>query len=151
MRLIVAHARAHGLELVRSPSFSIPTLLFPAMFFLFFVSPRVGAARADLFLASYVGFAALGVAFFQFGVGIAADRASPWELFLRTLPVRLGVRFAARVAAAVAFALAAAAIVAVAAVLTTPAALPAGRWLLLCAVAVTGSVPFAVLGIALGY
>ena len=33
------------------------------------------------------GFAVIGVAFFQFGVGIAVDRASPWEAYLRTLPV----------------------------------------------------------------
>src|SRR4029453_14725769 len=104
VRLVLLHARAATLELLRYPTFSVPTLAFPALFFLLFVAPR-SEAETDpvLLLASFAGFAVLGVSFFQFGVGIAAERESPWERFVRTLPVRVRVRFAARVLSAALF------------------------------------------------
>ena len=149
MTLVLAHARAATLELFRYPSFSIPTLLFPSMFFLFFVSAQ--REGSPVLVASYVGFAILGVAFFQFGVGIAAERTSPWEAFLRTLPLAVRVRFSARIVSALAFALAAGALLVVTALVTTDARLSPQRWLALAGVALVGSVPFALLGIALGY
>jgi ABC-2 type transport system permease protein len=150
VRLVIAHARAQLVELLRLPSFIIPTLAFPSLFFLFWIAPA-SRSRPNVYLASYMGFAVLGIAFFQFGVGIASDRASPWELYLRTLPVRPTARFAARVLVAGIFAVAASAVVAATAVLTTNAGLSAGRWLALAAALLIGSAPFALLGIAIGY
>jgi ABC-2 type transport system permease protein len=152
MRLVVLHARASTIELLRYPTFSVPTLAFPALFFLLFVAPRSDRdADPTLLLASFSGFAVLGVAFFQFGVGIAAERESPWERFLRTLPVRLRVRLAARIASGAAFSLASAGLVAGAAVATTDAALPPLRWAALALALALGAVPFALFGVALGY
>jgi ABC-2 type transport system permease protein len=150
MKLVLIHARASTLELLRYPAFSVPTVGFPALFFLLFVAPRTDA-DPDLLLASFAGFAVLAVAFFQFGVGIASERESPWERFVRTLPVRPGVRFAARSLSAALFGLASAGLVAVAAVATTDAELPASRWTALAVALALGSIPFALLGIALGY
>ena len=70
-------------------------------------------------MATFAGFAVIGVAFFQFGVGIAIDRASPWETYLRTLPVGPLVRLAARLLSAAVFACAAALLLVVTAVATT--------------------------------
>jgi ABC-2 type transport system permease protein len=150
MKLVLVHWRASTLELARHPSFSIPTLLFPTLFFLAFGAPRAGR-HANGFLASYTGFAVLGVAFFQFGVGIANDRASPWEQYLRTLPAGVGKRFAARLLSALVFGLASAALVACAAVAFTDVSLRAEEWLALGGALLLGSVPFALLGIAIGY
>jgi ABC-2 type transport system permease protein len=149
--LALAHARMATLQLVRYPSFSVPTVFFPTIFFLFFAAGRVGGRDAGLFVASFVGFGILGVAFFQFGVGVALDRISPWEQYLRTLPVPVRTRFAARVFSALVFAVASGVLVAVVAVLTTPVSLPAQRWALLAATALGASIPFALLGIGLGY
>jgi ABC-2 type transport system permease protein len=150
MRLVVAHARAELLELLRLFSFSVPTLLFPALFFLVFVVPR--SPRLDtLLMASYAAWAVLGVAFFQFGVGIATDRVSPWQVYLRTLPVSVATRFAAKLLAASAFALASAGVVIVLALALTSASLGATQWLRLVLALVVGSVPFGLLGLALGY
>ena len=152
MKLVLLHARAATLELLRYPTFSVPTLAFPALFFLLFVAPRSDTdADPTRLLASFAGFAVLGVSFFQFGVGIAAERESSWERFVRTLPVRLRVRFAARVLSAALFGLASAALVAVTAVATTDAALSPPRWIALAAALALGALPFALLGIALGY
>jgi len=152
VKLVVLHARAATLELLRYPTFSVPTLAFPALFFLLFVAPRSDTeADPALLLASFAGFAVLGVSFFQFGVGIAAERESPWERFVRTLPVRLRVRFAARVLSAALFGLVSAALVVATALVTTGAELTALRWLGLAVALTLGAVPFALLGVALGY
>jgi ABC-2 type transport system permease protein len=150
MKLVLHHARASALELLRYPAFSVPTLAFPALFFLLFVAPRHDV-DPDLLLASFAGFAVLAVAFFQFGVGIASERESAWERFTRTLPLRIAVRFAARSLSAALFGLVSAALVAVAAVASTDAQLAASRWVAVGVALALGSIPFALLGIALGY
>jgi ABC-2 type transport system permease protein len=145
---VAAHARAIGLELARYPAFSIPTLLFPSTFYLVVA----GRARGDG-AARLIGFAAiavLGVAFFQFGVGIANDRTREWERYLRTLPASPANRIAARVACAVGFA----AVSATAVVLAgagTGTTIAAARWPGFAGALLAGAIPFALLGIALGY
>jgi ABC-2 type transport system permease protein len=84
-------------------------------------------------------------------VGIAAERASPWQLFLRVLPASPAVRFAARIASALVFALGSATLVVLAAVTTTAVDVSPARWVELVATLLAGGVPFALLGIAIGY
>ena len=150
MRLALRHAWAMTVELLRYPAYLVPTLILPSVFFLFFVSP---APRHDasVRMATFAGFAVIGVAFFQFGVGIAIDRASPWEAYLRTLPVGPSVRLVARLLSATVFAGAAATFLVVTAVATTAVSLPASRWAGLAVALLAGVIPFAFLGIALGY
>jgi ABC-2 type transport system permease protein len=151
MNVLVAHARLQALELLRYPAFVFPTIALPALFFLLFAVARADPADAEVFMALYAAFAVLGVAFFQFGVGIAAERASPWEVFLRALPAAPLTRFAARLVVGLSFAAAAALAVVVVALATTPAHLPAARWPLLAGALLAGGVPFGLLGIAIGY
>ena len=151
MRLALVHARLETLALVRYPGFCVPTLGLPTMFFLFFVVPHADRGRPAELMATYAGFACLGVAFFQFGVGIAVDRASPWDRYVRTLPIGAGSRLAGRVLSATGFAAAAAAGVVVLAIAATGISLSASSWLTLAVSLVAGTVPFALLGIALGF
>jgi ABC-2 type transport system permease protein len=151
VRILLHHARAQATELARYPAFLVPTVALPAMFFLLFATPRVTEANADLHMALYAGFAVLGVAFFQFGVGIASERTSAWERFLRVLPVSPLLRFGARLLVAFAFALASALLVVVAALATTEAGVSGQRGLGLLVALGAGGVPMALLGIALGY
>jgi ABC-2 type transport system permease protein len=150
VKLALVHARVMTLELVRYPAFLVPTLVFPAMFFLFFAGSARGVA-ATLAMCSFAAFATIGVAFFQFGVGIAAERASPWEAYLRTLPAAPAVRVGSRLLSAAVFAASAAVLLVAVALVTTDAALSPARWLELAVVLVLGLVPFALFGIALGY
>lgn len=150
MKLVAAHARVLVLELVRYPAYVVPTLLFPAAFFLVFAPPHA-RLPATIEMTGFAAFAVIGVAFFQFGVGIAADRGSAWEAYLRTLPVAPLERLVARVLSAVPFACGAAALVVVAASATTAASLPVAAWFEFAAVLAVGLVPFALLGLALGY
>jgi ABC-2 type transport system permease protein len=150
VKLVFLHARAITLELLRYPSFSVPTLAFPSLFFLLFVSSR-DTPNATLLVASFAGFAFLAVAFFQFGVGIASERETPWERFLRTLPAPTGVRFVARLLSGTLFGLASAGLVALTGVATTDAHVSPLRWAGLVVALALGAIPFALLGIALGY
>ena len=150
MRLVLVHFRASMLELLRYPSFSIPTLLLPAVFFLVFGVPFGGAHPHEV-MASFAAFAVMGVAFFQFGVGIAIERVSPWQLFLRTLPAPTRVRLAARLLSALAFATAAAAAGVAAAVVATDVDLATASWARFAIALLAGAVPFGLIGIALGY
>lgn len=151
MRLAFLHARASTVELLRLPAFAVPTIGFPSLFFLFFAVPGFGGHQPGLATAMYAGFAVLGVAFFQFGVGIAVDRATPWERYLRTLPLAPATRFGGRILSALAFASVAAAAVVVVALATVSPELSGLSWARLSVALLAGSVPFALLGIALGY
>lgn len=151
MTLVLAHARARVLELLRYPAYSVPVLLFPVALFMVVVAFRADDEEAARLTASFCGLAVLSVALFDFGVGIASERVTPWERYLRTLPAAPGTRFAARILAALAFALPAASAVAVAAALTTPSHLGPYRIACLSAALVFGAIPLALLGIALGY
>lgn len=150
MRLALVHARMQIVELVRFPGFTVATLAFPALLFTLFGLPRA-EGQPNIILASYAAFAVLGVGFFQFGVGGAIERATPWHAWLRTLPVPARVRIAARVLSACAFAFAAIALVIVVALATTSASLAWLSWARLIIALAAGSLPFVVLGLSIAY
>ena len=148
MRLLAAEVRASLLELLRYPAYSSPTLLFPATLYLVVA----GRSRVDP-AARMVGFAAiavLGVAFFQFGVGIAHERSRPWERYLRTLPASPSARVLGRVLSALIFACASAGAVVLAAG-AKGVALPGSLLGAFAGALLLGAVPFALLGVSIGY
>jgi ABC-2 type transport system permease protein len=152
MRLVWAHFKAKMLELVRIPGLWVPMMGIPGALFLFFGAPSAEDQASSIqAMVAYAAFGVLGVAFFQFGVLVAADRESPWEVYLRTLPVSPLVRFAARIGVGLGFALAVIALIFAEAALLTPVQLGIGGWASLCLTLLLGSVPFGLLGIALGY
>ena len=152
MKLVLAHFRAEMLSLVRTPAYSVITVLMPGLIFLFIgVAATDDPQSANLLLASFAIFALLGVAFFQFGVGLAQERESPWESYLRSLPVTSATRFAARLMAASVFAFAAVSVVVALAVTLTDAGMAASAWLRFVVSVMAAAVPAALLGIAVGY
>lgn len=152
MKLIWAHFKAEVLQLLRLPASVIPLLLFPGLFFLFLGMPyAVDPRAANILMTSYTIFAVLGILLFQFGVGVAEERKLPWYRFLHSLPISPYLRLGVRVLSALAFAIVAAIIVITLALLTTPVVLIVLGWMRLILALLLGSVPFALLGIALGY
>jgi ABC-2 type transport system permease protein len=150
--LTLAHARAILLDLVRSPGFIVPTVVFPAMFFVLFGMPNAKTAEiANYGTLSYMVFGIVGICFYQFGVGIAQDRGRPWERYQRTLPVSAAQRFAARILCAIALAAMAAGLVAIVARAFTPIDLSAAQWAAVAGLALVAGIPFVLFGIALGY
>lgn len=153
IRLFELYTRIQWLQLVRVPAFVVPTLAFPAMFFTLFDLnyARAHPNIAGFLMLSYVAFAIVGVTLFQFGVGIANERATPWERYLRTLPAPLSVRFGSRVTVAGLFGLVAASFVVVIATLTTGVHFTLWQWATIAACTLAGGAVFTLFGLAIGY
>lgn len=152
MKLVWAHVRAESIALLRLPHYTVFTLIFPMMVFLFFGVPYGRSpSMAPILMASFAAYGTVGVVLFQFAVGIAEDRTSPWYYYLRTLPLRATTVMAARVLTTMLYACVTAAGVVVEAYLLTPVTVGPGALLKLTFSLMLGSLPFAALGFALGF
>ena len=152
LKLLFWHSYFLSLDLARQPMYIVSTVLFPSMFFWFFGVPNAQeVGSANLLTGSFSAYAVLGVVLFQFGVGIAQERASPWADTLRTLPLPPHIGIFARVLSGFFFSLLAVGGVLLTAHFSTPADLSLVRILSLAAVLLLGAVPFALMGITLGF
>ncbi len=90
------------LKVVRLPTFILPTLLFPAMFYLLFgVSFGSGKTFGDTgvatyLLATYGAFGVIGAALFGFGVSCAIERGQGWTLLKQASPMPVSAYFVAK-------------------------------------------------------
>src|SRR5262245_20254912 len=129
MRITLAHCKAQTLQHLRAPGYLLPTLAMPGLFYFLFEGQDTEVELVTNLMASYAMWAILGGRFFHFGGGIAEERATGWERFLRALPLWAGQQLGGRVLSALLFAMAAAAIVIVEAHLINPVSVAADRWL----------------------
>ena len=86
----VQETRAECLRYLRSPSFLLPTLLFPAVFFLMFgvVLGSHNSADAPRFLlASYSTFGVMAPGLFGFGMSLALERDNGLLTLKRAMPM----------------------------------------------------------------
>jgi ABC-2 type transport system permease protein len=151
--LTLVHARYQLLETIRIPVAVIGTAFFPAASMLFFVVPFAGddPVAATYATASMVTFAVMTSNLFAYGVGVAEDRAQPWDPYTRTLPVGPGPRFAGRILAGFAMMFVSLLPVVVIAALLTEATVSASGLLLALGAAVLAALPFVLMGLAIGY
>src|SRR3981189_2232234 len=86
--LTLTNARFQLLETIRVPIALIGAIFFPAASMLFFVVPFTAhdPSPSPFATASMVTFAVMNTSLFSHGVGVAEDRAQPWDPFTRTLP-----------------------------------------------------------------
>jgi ABC-2 type transport system permease protein len=150
MRLALAYAKAEIVALLRYPTYAVSLIAGPSVVF-YLVGVPLAFGHANRVMASFLAYALLGIVFFQFGISVALDRTSPWESFLRTLPVTPGVRFAGRALSALPFAASAALGIVVIACAGTSVDLSAYASSRLAAALLLGCLPFVLLGLALGY
>jgi ABC-2 type transport system permease protein len=147
--------RYEFLRLLRTPSFSLPTLLFPPMFYaLFAILMPLGKSSswqaAHYLLASYTVFGVMAPGLFGFGVTVAMERSKGWLTLKRVVPMPAGGYLLAKLAMAMAFAVLIFAIMATLAASAGGVSLPAWRWLALLATAVIGVLPFCAVGMWIG-
>jgi ABC-2 type transport system permease protein len=151
---MIRHLRAEATLtlriLFRQPGFWVPTVLFPAMLYAFFGANSGGGAWASYAMASFTVYAVLGVGFFQFGVSVAQDRASPFATWQRSLPGPIGFLWLARILASMIFVSIAVALVVAVSLAMTDISLPVSAWARLGAVCLMATVAATVMGIALG-
>ena len=151
--LVLTHARFQLIETARTPIAVIGSAFWPAASMLAFVVPFVGddPVAATYATASMVTFAVMSTNLFQYGVGVADDRVQPWEPYVRTLPAGALPRFAGRLLSGLALmAFSLLPVVLIAAFLTAATVSPVA---FLTAIGVTAviSVPFILMGLAIGY
>jgi len=150
VRLALAHARAETANLARYLGYSMPTIAFPAILLLLF-GRHFEEGEPQRLYAGFAATALLGVGFFQFGVGIATTRTTPWETYLRTLPAGPTTRLAGRVLSALTFAAATVGAVSLVAFTVYDVRMAPWRVFALGSTLLVGCIPFALLGIAFGY
>lgn len=155
LTLALLHFRMTLLETIRVPVAVVGALVFPALAMLFFVVPQQGLASnpvaATAATAQLAVFAVLSTCVFSYGVGVAEDRALPFDPYVRTLPAGPGPRLAGRVLTGTVFALLGIVPLVLVAVLLTAATITPGRLLLATGLLVLAAAPFLLLGLTIGY
>jgi ABC-2 type transport system permease protein len=155
MRCYALEAKHEFVRLLRAPSFALPTLIFPPMFYLLFAvlfgNRGGGDFHANVYLlATYGVFGVMSPGLFGFGVTVAMDRERGWLTYKRALPMPRGAYLAAKMAMAMLFAAIIFAILGVLATTLGGVRLPAAAWLTLFVVDVFGVLPFCAIGLFIG-
>jgi ABC-2 type transport system permease protein len=151
--LALTHARFQLTETLRIPIALVGSAFFPAASMLFFVVPFVGddPVYATYATASMVTFAVMTTNLFQYGIGVAEDRAHPWDPYTRTLPAGPGPRFVGRILAGLVLMTISLIPTVIIAALLTAATVTAPAFLAALGVTFVIAVPFILMGLSIGY
>jgi ABC-2 type transport system permease protein len=83
------------IETLRLWPISLFSVALTAFYYVMLLAPMPAGDRAGLTVA-FVILAVIGMAMFQFSAKVSYERLSPWNAFMRTLPVSIWVRFGSR-------------------------------------------------------
>jgi len=156
MKTYLLEIKYEFLKALRMPQYSLPTILFPIVFYIFFGvvfgGRNTGGIRmAEYLIATYGAFGVIGAALFGFGVSVAVERGQGWLEVKRTTPMPIAAYFVAKLAMAMIFsAIIVLLLMAVGATLGGVTLEPL-KSITLLAVLVAGSITFCALGLALGF
>jgi ABC-2 type transport system permease protein len=157
LRIAAIESRYEIVKLARTTAFIVPTLSFPVLFYLFFgvafggnsVGP--GMKMGVYLIATYGAFGVIGAALSSFGAAIAIERGQGWLQMKHATPMPLSAYLVAKLVAAMLFGTIIVLALFVAGATVGGASMPFQQWLTLLAVLVAGTIPFALLGLTLGY
>lgn len=152
LKVLASESRFELLGLLRSPGFVIPTLSFPLGFYSFFGLAINGGdwQPATYLLATYATFGIMGPALFGLGGGLAMDRGAGLLTMKQASPLPMSAYLGAKLATAMVFALAVVLLLSLVAGFFGGVAMERWRWGLLFVVMVTGTLPFAAIGLLIG-
>jgi ABC-2 type transport system permease protein len=152
LRSYLLEAKYEFLRLLRTPSFALPSLLFPVLFYTLFgivVNGSNGGAARYL-LATYGVFGVMGTGLFAFGVTVAMERERGFITYKRALPMPPGAYLFAKMVMAMLFAAMISLLLAALAITLAHVSLAPTQWLALFAINVAGVLPFCALGLFIG-
>lgn len=143
------------LRLLRSPAFAIPTLIFPAMFYVLigFVFGAFKAPDPNAQAYLFLGLATMGAmtpGMFSFGVGLASEREQGLHRLKRALPMPTGAAVLAKIGLCIICVAIAVTTLTLVAVALGTVQLALTKFLLILIVLTLGAVPFCALGLWLG-
>jgi ABC-2 type transport system permease protein len=152
----VLEVRFEFLKLVRTPAYVFFTLLFPLMFYIFFgvlmgqrTSGR-GPSMAVYLVGTYGAFGVIGVSLFGFGVSLAVERGLGWLQLKRASPMPPYSYLAAKAAVSMLFSAVLVGLLFTLAIVFGGVRMAPVQWAGVLVALVFGSLPFCVLGLAIG-
>ena len=152
--IFLLETRMEFLRLLRAPSFSVPILVFPLMFYLLFgifLGSRSGGAGAGRYLlANFTVFGVMAPGLFGIGVTLAMDRDRGLLELKRAFPMPTGIYLAAKLAMSMVFAGMVSILIMVLAAVLGQVVLSPIQWGTLFILAVFGVLPFCALGLLVG-
>jgi ABC-2 type transport system permease protein len=150
-RSLALEARLEFLRLLRTPSFALPALAFPVMFYLLFgvllAKPGASLNVAHYLMATYCVFGVMAPGLFGFGVSVATERDKGLLALRRALPMPPLNYVGGKLAMAMIFAAVIFLMLATAATIFGSVRLDLTQWALLGATMIIGSLPFCALGL----
>jgi len=153
-RIFVLEAHSEFLRLLRAPSFAVPTIAFPLLFYVLFgvllapVHASPEAARRAL--ACFLVLGAMAPGLFALGITLANDRERGLLELKRALPMPRGLYLAAKLGMSMLFAAIVALLLMMLAAGAARVVLTLTDWCLLFVIAVLGVLPFCAIGLLVG-
>jgi ABC-2 type transport system permease protein len=156
MRTYLLESKYELFKALRLPAYSLPTILFPIVFYLFFGvafgGRAVGAVKmAEYLIATYGAFGVIGASLFGFGVSVAIERGQGWLEAKRTTPMPISAYFVAKTAMAMTFSSTIIVLLFTVGSLFGGVQLQPMRALALFGVLVSGSITFCALGLSIAF
>ena len=155
-RVFLIESRMECLRLVRSPSFAVPIILFPLMFYALFglvlgghgpaAAPDAGARM----LATYIAFGCVAPGLFGIGVTVVLDRGRGFLEQKRALLMPAGTYLAAKLVTASVFSTAVSLLLMLLGTTVGKVVLELAQWASLFVLSVLGAIPFSRLGLLVG-
>jgi imidazolonepropionase-like amidohydrolase/ABC-type multidrug transport system permease subunit len=150
----LSEIRFEFVKALRNPMFAVPTLVFPAMFYLLFGvflgSAKGNAGMATYALTGYGVFGAMAPGLFGFGVSLAFEREQGLLVFKQALPVPAGAQLIARMVMAMLFVAIIALTLIAMAVFLAGVPLTIGQAAHLLVIDIFAVLPFAAIGLFVG-
>jgi len=145
-------AKTETTRLFRTPGFSIPTILFPLMFYTFFgiLFSMNKATMPTYLMATYATFGVIGPALFSFGVGIAIERGQGWFDLKEISPMPASAYIISRIILTLIFSLIIIILLFLLGAVFGEVRLFRSQWLLMMITLLLGSLPFCAIGMTLG-
>lgn len=155
-QILAVEVRDELYGIIREPAAVFFSIAMPVGFFALFAGlfggPSDGpVSNATMMLASFGAFGVISVALLNPGIGVAEDRERGWLRVKRVSPVPVSTTLAAKVAASLPVAFGVYAAMSVTAVAMGTFDTNLGTWLAIAGVLLLGSLPFALLGLAVGF
>lgn len=155
-RILTVELRDELYAIVREPAALFFSIAMPVGFFALFASLFAGGSGGPvstptLMLATFGTFGVVGVALLNPGIGVAEDRERGWLRVKRVSSVPVGTTLAAKVVAGLPVAFGVYAAMTLTAVALGAFDTGIVTWLRIAGVLLLGSLPFALLGLAVGF
>ncbi|CAN5763865.1 ABC transporter permease [soil metagenome] len=155
-RVLAVELRDELYAIIREPAAVFFSIALPVVFFALFASLLADESErsvsvATLMLATFGTFGVVGVALLNPGIGVAEDRERGWLRVKRVSPVPVTTTLAAKVVAGLPVAFGVFAAMSLTAVALGAFETDLVTWSKLAGILLVGSLPFALLGLAVGF